>query len=63
MPKWESIQDLTNQYATLVGYLKVFPPPPSEQPESPPDNSPDAASSDSVDAAPPPASATGEAAP
>lgn len=27
MPKWESIQDLTKQYATLAGYLKVFPPP------------------------------------
>lgn len=26
-PKWESIQDLTKQYATLAGYLKVFPPP------------------------------------
>ena len=26
-PKWQSIQDLTKQYATLAGYLKVFPPP------------------------------------
>lgn len=26
-PKWESLQDMTKQYTTLAGYLKVFPPP------------------------------------